>query len=95
VLVEYAAPLLRLGGTLVAWKGARDPDEEAAGTRAALALGLEPAEPRPVEPYEGARDLNLHLYSKVGKTPSKFPRRPGVAAKRPLGARNVAMPPLT
>ena len=28
VLVEYAAPLLRPGGVLVAWKGARDADEE-------------------------------------------------------------------
>ena len=25
VLVEYAAPLLRVGGALVAWKGRRDP----------------------------------------------------------------------
>ena len=35
VLAEYAAPLLRVGGTLVAWKGARDPAEEAAAERAA------------------------------------------------------------
>src|SRR3954452_4132806 len=31
VLVEYAAPLLDDGGVLVAWKGRRDPDEEARG----------------------------------------------------------------
>ena len=31
--LEYAAPLLREGGVLVAWKGARDPDEEARGRR--------------------------------------------------------------
>ena len=31
VLVEYAAPLLRTGGVLVAWKGARDAEEEARG----------------------------------------------------------------
>ncbi len=30
-LVEYAAPLLAEGGRLLAWKGARSPDEEAAG----------------------------------------------------------------
>ncbi len=30
VVLEYAAPLLRLGGTLVAWRGARDADAEEA-----------------------------------------------------------------
>src|SRR5437868_6336735 len=40
VICEYAAPLLRLGGVLVAWKGARAPDEEAAGALAASELGL-------------------------------------------------------
>ena len=95
VLVEYAAPLLALGGHLVAWKGARDPDEEAAGAAAAAELGLEPHGPLPVAPFEGARDLHLYLYSKVRDTPPKFPRRPGMAAKRPLGAKNRADPPLT
>ena len=32
-LVEYAAPLLASGGALVAWKGRRDPAEEAAAAR--------------------------------------------------------------
>ena len=39
VLVEYAAPLLALDGHLVAWKGARDPEEEADGAAAAAATG--------------------------------------------------------
>ena len=26
----------------------------------------------------------LHVYRKVAPTPERFPRRPGVAAKRPL-----------
>ena len=50
VLVEYAAPLLELGGALVAWKGRRDPGEEAAGARAAAEVGLEPIEVRRVRP---------------------------------------------
>ena len=28
VVLEYAAPLLRLGGALVDWRGRRDPEEE-------------------------------------------------------------------
>lgn len=88
VLAEYAAPLLRLGGSFVAWKGARGLAEENAAATAAAELGLEQLEVVPVTPYPGARDLHLHLYSKVRETPPRFPRRPGIAAKRPLGARN-------
>ena len=88
VLVEYAAPLLELGGTFVAWKGSLDPDELSAGTSAASQVGLRPLELLAVAPYEDARDLHLHLYSKVADTPARFPRRPGVATKRPLVPRN-------
>jgi 16S rRNA (guanine527-N7)-methyltransferase len=84
VLVEYAAPLLRDGGALVAWKGQRDAEEEASGAAAAEMVGLRPVSITPVEPFVGARDLNLHLYSKERSTPDRFPRRPGAAAKRPL-----------
>ncbi len=84
VLVEYAAPLLKPGGTFVAWKGARDEAEEEAGSKAAEVVGLRTVKTMKVTPYEGARDLNLHLYLKESPTPSGFPRRPGMAAKRPL-----------
>lgn len=85
VVAEYAAPLLRLGGTLVAWRGRRDPDDEAAGARAAAVLGLEPLPPVPVEPYRGAVHRHLHPMVKTAPTPTRFPRRPGAARKRPLG----------
>lgn len=85
VLAEYAAPLLVPGGVLVAWKGVRDAAEEEAGRRAAALLGLEPCAPRPVEPFRGAEHHHLHLYSKVGATPPRYPRRAGMARKRPLG----------
>jgi len=84
VLLEYAAPLLTDGGALIAWKGRRDPVEEAAGAEAAGILGLELAETRAVEPYPGSRERHLHLYRKLRATPERFPRRPGAAAKRPL-----------
>ena len=84
VLAEYAAPLLGLGGALVAWKGMRDPVEEAAGARAAAELGLEPQSVLAVTPYRGSRNRHLYVYSKVRDTPERFPRRAGRAAKRPL-----------
>jgi 16S rRNA (guanine527-N7)-methyltransferase len=87
VVVEYAAPLLRIGGSLVAWRGRRDADAEAAAARAAGQLGLQPGDVRLVRPYPGARHRHLHLMSKVMDTPPGFPRRPGMAMKRPLGAR--------
>jgi 16S rRNA (guanine527-N7)-methyltransferase len=84
VLVEYAAPLLRDRGALVAWKGRRDAQEEADGAYAAEQLGLEPVEILRVAPFPAARDRHLHVMRKVSPTPSRFPRRPGMAAKRPL-----------
>ncbi len=87
VVVEYAAPLLVLGGTLVVWRGRRDPASEAAAARAADALGLEPGPIVPVRPFPASQRRHLHLMSKVTATPLGFPRRPGMALKRPLGAR--------
>jgi 16S rRNA (guanine527-N7)-methyltransferase len=86
VLAEYAAPLLTEGGTLVAWKGRRDPGEEADGAAAAAELGLRAEEVVRVQPFPAARDRYLHLYLKVGPTPNRYPRRPGMASKRPLQA---------
>jgi len=89
VVVEYAAPLLTVGGTLVVWRGRRNPHDEAAGAEAAAQLGLEPVEIRQVQPFTGADHRYLHLMSKVTETPLGFPRRAGMALKRPLG-RNAA-----
>ncbi len=86
VVLEYAAPLLLEGGTVVAWKGAVPEHEAAAGAVAARELGLGLVEVRRVEPYAGARDHSLHVFRKLAATPPRFPRRPGMAAKRPLGS---------
>jgi len=86
VLVEYAAPLLRVGGSLVAWKGAVGEEERAAGTAAAQEVGLAEREAVQVFPFPAARHRWLHVYEKVRETPERFPRRPGMAVKRPLGS---------
>jgi 16S rRNA (guanine527-N7)-methyltransferase len=86
VLVEYAAPLLTDGGALVAWKGRRDIGEEADGDAAAEATGLGAATVVPVRPWDGAEHLHLQLYLKVGSTPNRYPRRAGMASKRPIRA---------
>lgn len=86
VVVEYAAPLLRIGGALVAWKGAVSREEDLDADAAAAATGLERTEVRPVRPFRSSERRTLHLYSKVRSTPGRFPRRAGMAAKRPLSA---------
>jgi 16S rRNA (guanine527-N7)-methyltransferase len=84
VALELAAPLVRVGGAVVIWRGPRDPHAEVAAELAAPQLGLAPGEPVPVEPFPGAI-RHLHVFEKVDATPARFPRRPGRAAKRPLG----------
>jgi 16S rRNA (guanine527-N7)-methyltransferase len=85
-LAELASPLLRDGGVLVAWKGSRDPDEEAEAARAAAELAIEPVATLPATPYPGSRDRHIHVLRKNGPTPNELPRRPGMAAKRPFGS---------
>ena len=85
VVLEYAAPLLERGGVLVDWRGRRDSAQEAETACAAKQLGMHLLEIHRTEPYKGARELHLHVFEKIADTPSRFPRRAGVARKRPLG----------
>jgi 16S rRNA (guanine527-N7)-methyltransferase len=85
VILEYAAPLLAAAGHVVAWKGAVPAGEAADGAAAAAHLGLASAGVLSTAPYPGARDHTLHTFCKIAPTPSRFPRRAGMATKRPLG----------
>jgi 16S rRNA (guanine527-N7)-methyltransferase len=84
-LAELASPLLREGGRLVAWKGKRDPDEEAELERAADAVAMTPTEIRDAAGAAGFEHRHLHVIVKTGPTPSGLPRRAGIAKKRPFG----------
>ena len=84
-LAELASPLLVAGGVLVAWKGRRDPDEEAELERGAPRLAMELVEMRPVDPYAGSKNRHLYMLRKSGPTPADLPRRAGMAKKRPRG----------
>jgi 16S rRNA (guanine527-N7)-methyltransferase len=88
LVCEYAAPLLREGGLLVAWKGAVDETEDADGLAAAAALGLQRDSVLAVQPYADSERRTLHVFRKIAPTPERYPRRPGMAAKRPLTARS-------
>jgi 16S rRNA (guanine527-N7)-methyltransferase len=86
VLVEYAAPLLVDGGALVAWKGRVTEAEEADGRAAAAGLGMSEPVSRPVAPFPGSGERSLYLSSKLSSTPAGYPRRAGMARKRPIRA---------
>ena len=84
-LAELASPLLLDGGVLLAWKGKRDPEEEAQLQRAAAELAMQPERVLRVGPCAGSEHRHLHLIRKRGPTPPDLPRRPGIAKKRPRG----------
>ncbi len=84
-LAELASPLLRDGGVLVAWKGRRDHDEEEQLARAADRLAMQPEQILDVGDRAGSKHRHLHVLRKLGPTPVRLPRRPGMAKKRPLG----------
>jgi 16S rRNA (guanine527-N7)-methyltransferase len=86
-VLEYAGPLLAVGGHVVAWRGRRDAHDEEAAAKAAKELGLSAAGVHQVHPYPEAEHRHLHVWLKVMETPARFPRRPGMATKRPLGGR--------
>jgi len=86
-LAEIASPLLREGGALVAWKGRRDPEEEAELERATAELAMRSEEVRPAGRESGYEHRHLHLIRKSGPTPARLPRRAGMAKKRPFGRR--------
>lgn len=76
VAAELALPLVRPGGHLVLWTGAVD---RAAIGAAAAELAAELVEEIPT----GDR-RRLVVIRKIAATPDRFPRRTGVAARRPL-----------
>jgi 16S rRNA (guanine527-N7)-methyltransferase len=84
-LCELASPLLTEGGSLIAWRGRRSEEAEAAAQRAGERTAMEPVEVISIQPYPASRDRHLHVYRKAGPTPADLPRRPGMARKRPFG----------
>ncbi|HXH22097.1 MAG TPA: 16S rRNA (guanine(527)-N(7))-methyltransferase RsmG [Dehalococcoidia bacterium] len=83
VLLEYTLPFLRPGGWLAAQKGSAAPRELEEAAAALRELRAEVAEVLPFSP-PGGRLQSLVLVRKLGPTPERYPRRPGVPARRPI-----------
>jgi 16S rRNA (guanine527-N7)-methyltransferase len=82
-LLEYTAPMARVGGVLVLPKGSGLDAELEAAHHAEEVLGVEFRGTHAMRP-EISETLVIALFAKVSQTPAAYPRRPGVAAKRPL-----------
>jgi 16S rRNA (guanine527-N7)-methyltransferase len=87
VVAEYCVPLLGVGGSAVIMKSGLEVGELSEGTAAAGTLGAEVAGvvPVPLLPEIGDKERNLVIVEKIRATPQKYPRRPGMAVKKPLG----------
>ena len=72
VAAEWCLPLVQEGGAAVLWVGPTADAERVARAAAHLAAELESGPP------------GFLVLRKVGPTPAGFPRRPGIARKRPL-----------
>lgn len=80
VLLELTVPLLRIGGKAYCYKG--DVSEEIKTAKNALHLLHCTAETVPLESDYGAR--TLVICTKNAPTPSTYPRKAGLPAKKPL-----------
>ena len=84
ILCEYLLPLVKVGGVMLAQKGESAQDETTAAANAILKLGggdpviIESTLPE----VEGARFL-IRI-PKIAKTPTGYPRRTGLPAKKPI-----------
>ncbi|HUT18742.1 MAG TPA: 16S rRNA (guanine(527)-N(7))-methyltransferase RsmG [Anaerolineae bacterium] len=84
VLAEYTLPFCRLGGTVIAQKGVRAQEEAHSAEYAVSMLGGQVRRVIPIELLGLAETRNLVVIEKTARTPEKYPRRPGMPAKRPL-----------
>ncbi len=83
VLIEYALPFLRTGGHLAAVKGRAAPREIDDSVNALIELNARLYDAPIFQPPSGLAQTAV-LIEKLGPTPDRYPRRPGIPTKRPL-----------
>ena len=87
VLAEYCLPLVRVGGVFYAMKGSKGMEETEEGRQAISILGGRITDIRNLM-LPGLTDKRYIItVEKVKPTGSQYPRRPGVASKKPLAVK--------
>ncbi|NLY82118.1 MAG: 16S rRNA (guanine(527)-N(7))-methyltransferase RsmG [Clostridiales bacterium] len=86
VLMEYCLPLVKIGGSFVAYKGSSIESEVIEANKAASVLGAGTSEVTN-EGYKNYKNIDNHklvVTHKMNKTPEKYPRKEGTPAKEPI-----------
>jgi len=84
VLAELTLPFCRIGGLVVAQKSGGIDDEIERARQAIETVGGESRDAVPVRIPGEDRDRTLVVLGKVAPTPERYPRRPGMPARRPI-----------
>ncbi len=84
VSLEYALPLARVGGQCLAMRGPQAPRDIGSSDRALSELRGRIARTKDLSLPQSMGKRILLLIEKVGLTPDRYPRRPGMPTKRPL-----------
>ena len=84
VLLEYAVPLLKVGGHLVNWMTESQVQFVDKSEKALDELRSKIVEKTPYFILGGTQKRFLVTVEKLGKTPSSYPRTPGTPSKKPL-----------
>lgn len=85
VLAEWCLPLVRVGGTMIAYKGEKAAEELEEARTAVRVLGGGPARTETQRTEGKLISGHILLYlKKVHKTPKLYPRKPGQAKKTPI-----------
>lgn len=85
VLAEFLLPLVRVGGGMLAQKGESGPAEAQSAEAALRLLGGKLRLLKKINLPGVVEDRYLVVVDKVSATPAGYPRRVGLAAKRPIG----------
>jgi 16S rRNA (guanine527-N7)-methyltransferase len=84
VALEWCLPLARPGGIVVLPRGSELASQLQDGRYAAGQLAGRLRDPIPLDDPDLPPGRSLVVADKVGPTPKRFPRRPGLASKQPL-----------
>ena len=83
LVLELTLPLCKVGGVLLAQRGADAEAEAALAAKASSALGGGEPNVEPLASDAGIRG-SITVVRKIAETSGRFPRRDGIPAKRPL-----------
>ncbi len=83
-LVELTLPFCAAGGSFIAQKKGEIEPELSQANKAISVLGGNLREVKRVDLEEFTDERQLVIIDKISPTPEKYPRRPGIPAKRPL-----------